>query len=204
MRTVLEKLVGLLFPSYCLKCKKGDGSLCKKCLLSLYQPCSIGPGVFSLFPYKDVYVKELIWRMKLKNDKSMYQKIAEILAEFLKTKINKNEFIVTTIPSHRTSSASRKYNHMSKMCHIVCSQLNFQYSETILIRTKEVKKQALIKERAVRIKAPENTLRASTRKRYQDVLIIDDVTTTGATFREAKRALEEAGYKNVLCLAIAH
>ena len=36
------------------------------------------------------------------------------------------------------------------------------------------------------------------------VVVIDDVTTTGATFIEAERALTTAGAKNILCVAIAH
>ena len=34
-------------------------------------------------------------------------------------------------------------------------------------------------------------------------IVVDDVTTTGATFEEAKRALTTAGARAVYCIALA-
>ena len=36
------------------------------------------------------------------------------------------------------------------------------------------------------------------------VVLLDDVTTSGATFNEAKRALKQGGVKKILCFALAH
>jgi predicted amidophosphoribosyltransferase len=57
----------------------------------------------------------------------------------------------------------------------------------------------------MRIKNVEQTMRGIKNIEKDKVyIIIDDVTTTGATFLEAKRALKEIGAKNILCIALAH
>ena len=35
-------------------------------------------------------------------------------------------------------------------------------------------------------------------------VVIDDVSTTGSTFTEAKRALSAAGARHIVCVALAH
>ena len=38
----------------------------------------------------------------------------------------------------------------------------------------------------------------------RNIILLDDVTTSGSTFAEAKRALKLAGVKKILCVAVAH
>ena len=38
----------------------------------------------------------------------------------------------------------------------------------------------------------------------RNIILIDDVITTGTTMNEAVKALKKAGSKNILCFSLAH
>jgi competence protein ComFC len=38
----------------------------------------------------------------------------------------------------------------------------------------------------------------------RNIILIDDVTTTGATLKEAKKILKKSGAKNIIAFTIAH
>ena len=40
-------------------------------------------------------------------------------------------------------------------------------------------------------------------KENRNILIIDDVTTTGTTLKETRRLLKKAGAKNIFCITVA-
>jgi len=52
--------------------------------------------------------------------------------------------------------------------------------------------------------AIKNTFEASDECAGINIVVIDDVTTTGATLDEAHRTLIEAGATKVTCIALAH
>lgn len=58
--------------------------------------------------------------------------------------------------------------------------------------------------RAQRIRLPRGSFSARTRLTGQHVLLVDDVCTTGTTFRRAAETLMEAGAAAVYCAAMAH
>ena len=82
------------------------------------------------------------------------------------------------------------------------------YYENLCYRTREVKKQALIKHRFDRIKNPNGVFAVN--KRYSDIIknstiiIVDDVTTTGATLADMRRAFLTTGASNVIAITVAH
>jgi predicted amidophosphoribosyltransferase len=77
---------------------------------------------------------------------------------------------------------------------------------SLLIRSKHIERQTL-KGRTERLKNAKGIFEArekEDREGATQIIIIDDVMTTGSTAKEARETLLAAGYKNVGALTIAH
>jgi predicted amidophosphoribosyltransferase len=80
----------------------------------------------------------------------------------------------------------------------------FSKNFSLLIRTKDIDKQTF-KNRQERLENTKNIFKVvGEENKDQNIVIIDDVSTTGSTLKEAREELLLAGYNNVRCLTIAH
>ena len=80
----------------------------------------------------------------------------------------------------------------------------------ILIKPKETEHQARIRDRRIRLKnmvgsfAIKNIQQNETLLKNKNIILIDDITTTGATLSEAKKVLRHAGARKVIAFTVAH
>jgi competence protein ComFC len=74
------------------------------------------------------------------------------------------------------------------------------------VRTKETEHQAQIADRSFRLKNIRGVFEARNCEeiKNRNIILIDDVITTGATLSEAKKVLERAGARSVIAFTIAH
>ena len=78
---------------------------------------------------------------------------------------------------------------------------------TLLFKNKETKTQVAVKDRRERLANLDGAFSVDSSRKdlgEHSYILIDDVTTTGATFSEARKTLERARAKNVWAYAIAH
>ncbi len=225
---IINTILDLIFPVNCLSCGKRGSDLCLKCLSeSPRAERESALWIFPIFDYRHPPMKKAIWLLKYKNKKKLAEIFAEslygaILEELAERKVmqNFNEPILIPIPLSPKRRRERGFNQAELICqnlikldqhpHISDSVngdiKNFTLETKVLLKQKETEHQARIKDRNKRLKNLKDSFSVLNADKImnRNIILIDDVTTTGATFSEAKKILKYSGAKKIIAFAIAH
>ncbi len=149
-----------------------------------------------------------MWELKYYANKRAAMFGGRLLAETLIT-IASEELgkpLLIPIPMSAKRRKKRRYNQCELLCEATLPHLRnaMDYAAKVLVRERDtVQQQGLEKHRRLK------NVRKSMRVYYPEqvrgrvCIVVDDVTTTGATFTEAKRVLFIAGASEVHCVALA-
>ncbi len=158
---------------------------------------------FSCVEY-GLYERAVIMDFKYSDRAYIGRKLAEAMYDRISCEDISYDIIVP-VPVHKSRKNSRGYNqaeiiakHMSRLSGIPCMSL--------LVRTRatEAMKNLSIAQRRDNIRGAFEIPECMTKSvRDRDILLIDDIYTTGATFDECALTLKEAGAKSVCCMAFA-
>lgn len=155
--------------------------------------------------YKDE-IKQLIWQMKYRNRFALSEPLAKLLNDYLITlDIDLTSFSVIPVPLSNKRLASRGYNQSALIAKIISERFKLPMIDGALVRQKDSAPQAEQKgwdERALNI---EGCFGISRPEFIADknIILVDDVFTSGATLREAAHQLKDFGAKKILGLVIA-
>ena len=223
-------LFNLLFPKFCINCKKLGSYLCPNCfsyisfnensiclmckkpaINSLTHPgCKAKysiDGAISSLAYKGV-VKKLMYQFKYKH---YLTDLKELLGELFYEGIIQNQIfhkiliekpILVPIPLHKDRFKIRGYNHAEILSIELSKKLNLP-TLSLLKRTKKTKSQFGL----TREQRKENLKNAfsfsSSSTTPESVFLVDDILTTGSTLIEAASVLKRNGIKSVFGLTLA-
>jgi ComF family protein len=167
------------------------------------------------FSYKDPTIKKAIWLLKYKKHKDIGKLLGKTIFPIIEEKLenllifeNFTKPLLIPIPISKARRKERGFNQ----CEVVLEEVSknlpedyFEYRNDALLKTKETESQARTKNKKERLENLKNCFWANEKIiRGRNVVIFDDVVTTGATIEEAKRTLERAGAKNIKIISIAH
>ncbi len=215
-----EAVLDILFPPECLACGRrlAAGTLCGTCKNTIGGPPAIalksmdmdGCGGYYFLGaagrYHNHVLKTLIHALKFGGIKSAAQPLAEILAHHARTiRLPLKMFQVVPIPLSKTRMRERGFNQSTLIAERFARALGVPLEKNILIRTRHKKPQSRTETLAERLENIHDCFaaREDAIPVQKNIILIDDVSTSGSTFLEAARVLTAAGAKTILALAIA-
>jgi len=189
--------------------KKIKGHKCKICSKPLITSsdicieCIETPKSFKKVysPYKyEGLIREVIKDYKYNNMPFYYKMLGELLYKYIKG-IDIDFDIISYVPLHKNKMKKRGYNQSELMAKYLEKKLNIP-CEKLIERLVDTKAQNQLKrdDRAENLK---NTFLAVKKLENKNILIVDDVYTTGTTLNECSKSLLKVGVKNIYGLTLA-
>lgn len=216
----LNTILDIVFPVKCTLCGKNGADLCLDCLKDA--PAAERESarwIFPLYDYRHPGTKKALRLLKYKGKKRLaklfakilYDKILEELSE-LSVMENFTNPILIPIPLSPKRYRERGFNQAELICRELIKINNLRDSvdikleKNILIKPKETEHQARIKDRNARLKNIVGSFAVKNNEKIKNrnIILIDDITTTGATLSEAKKVLKQSGARKVIAFTVAH
>jgi len=172
-------------------------------------------NTIALFDYSHPLVREVIWSIKYRGDKMLAEKVGGIVADILEQELAERELyenfqkpVLVPMPVSDKRRFERGWNQVELVAENVKKRFGdrLKYLPNQLVKHRHTESQTRTSSKGERQKNLAGSMRILSPKSVEGkaIILLDDVTTTGSTFAEAKRALKEAGAGKVLCLALAH
>lgn len=228
-RVSLEGLLDLIFPPTCVGCAHvlpAAGFFCAECALSVNETPSVHcvrcgePGAFAhsecprctasapsfdraFAPFEhEGAIAKAIHRFKYGGQSALARPLARLIAASAAHACSRLPGLVCPLPLHDTRYQERGYDQATLLSRALAKVLRRPWSDAWLTRQRATVRQVGLSE-AQRERNVRGAFAAAPDVRGHDFVLVDDVLTTGATAREAARALKAAGARWVSVITLA-
>ena len=208
-KRLLRSALGVLLPARCVGCGAGGAYLCAACLATAKRPPPEPPpgggplaDVLSPYAYEGV-AREAVRHLKYRGLRALAPEMARPMTRELALAVPP-PFTLVPVPLHSARLRERGFNQAELLAREVARSLDAPLAVSALRRSVETPSQVSMRGLAERLRnvrgafAPTGALDGGT------VVLVDDVTTTGATLHAAAQTLLSAGAARVYGLAFAH
>jgi ComF family protein len=178
------------------------------------------PFIHSVFTYRDPLVTELIKGIKQRNDRHSFEIGGYALYTIARALWPNTRLVFIPIPLSKKRRKERGYNQCELLVKFLLENAqkikDVRSTATEMVAESEARYDILkrvahsseqkLKNRSERFESKNifTALPQSVTQITDTIIIIDDVTTTGSTLKEARDVLENAGYKDIYALTLAH
>ena len=222
---LMESAIGLLAPPLCVGCEAEGTALCVACseseilpygsrcwrcgaLMPLPRACKScrsfgGPRQVWLVTQYDGLTQKLVQIYKFGQQRVAAQALAELMTQtFSWSDYKKQNYLVVPVPTATKRIRERGFGHSELLAKLVAQKLNLPSCKAL---RRLGQKHQIGASRSTRLTQPEGNYYVRLPKQIKDknILLVDDVLTTGATLRAATKTLRAAGAKHVDALVFA-
>lgn len=222
-KSLARILIELIFPVTCVECGQEGEWLCDRCFkqVPLVRPeqCALCrkaavnglcdncrqatglEGIVSLFDYHDPAIQKLIKTLKYINQADVAVFLAGKFGRQLRKQLPSGELAVTYVPLSRDRQASRGFNQAELLARYFIGDDWPVFS--LVKKSRATSPQAKLnkKDRAQNLRG---AFTLTTKHIPDQVIIFDDVVTTGATVSAIAKLLKKAGAQTVWAVTVAH
>lgn len=227
LSNILNDINSILLPNVCFGCNarlyRGEQLLCTVCRNDLpfteytfnvenavdrifFGRTAVKKASSFLFYRKNNKVQHLIHHLKYKNQEQIGTFLGNWYGQVLKTDnglVNKIDLVVP-VPLHPKKLKKRGYNQVAEFAKRLAYHLNADYSDALLLKTSNNKTQT-IKGRLGRWQEDKSLFALSSIAPFQNknILLVDDVITTGATMEMCAETLHQIPGINIYIASMA-
>lgn len=212
---ILERALDLIFPPVCGFCGKVNTKyICQDCLkiVNLIDKSKVD-NYYNKFFTKHLYIfkyeeiiREKMIDYKFNNKAYLYRTFAEaVLMNKENLEFIKQYDLLAPIPIHKKRKRQRGYNQSELIARVIADEVSsIKLQTNILKKDKNIAPQSTLskKERENNIKDVYRIIN-SKKIKNKNILLLDDIFTTGSTANECSKALIESGCREVGIITIA-
>lgn len=224
-----ELVLDILFPPACLHCARpipsGAALLCTECLRTIRVHATFfcaeckarlpeniktchksAPFILAAVTNYDEAVKSAIHQFKYRRWTSVMSVLTPHIRTYLERCPTLNDrYIVVPIPLHPARLRERGFNQAELIARVVADALHVPIRTDILKRTRRTHAQAELKDWQARADNLTNAFAVPPGMLLENknIILVDDVYTSGATMHDAARALRAAGARKIIAFVIA-
>ena len=189
------------------------GPICEVCFKGIaLVPHLPGTKILSIGSYEDETLRKLIHAFKYEGMMSAAKPIEQLIKKHLKqgpSLLNSNieNSVIIPVPLHARKEKNRGFNQAAIIADLLGKFLEIEVRRDILKRIRNTDPQiklATSKDRAANMKGA-FALTENAKEEIEDknIILVDDVYTSGATMKAAIKTLRQAGAKKILIFVMA-
>jgi ComF family protein len=200
---IFSSILDLLFPPRTdeLLVRAASGEM----LAGLVEPKVAGEAT-ALLPFHDERVRALVHEAKYHGSTKAFELLAGVLGDYLAEQ-KLARAVVVPVPLGARRRAERGYNQAEEVARRAARRAGLEMNPALLVRTRDTPSQTNL----ARWQRRENVTNAflcpaglTSEEKNRTYIVVDDVTTTGATLAAASQALRASGAARVIAIALAH